>query len=104
MAPRRLDRRSFPYEAASAKVFPSAYQGDPQLHQPPVPWPLTEPLLGSSDTTEPGGYGCLVVAGADWTDTVMPAARAANQLTPWVSEGERWSVLFRPLLPDEHGC
>lgn len=93
------------YEPTSARVFVSDYQGgDPDLHQEPVPWPLAQPLDGSGEGTDPAGYRCLAVSGADWTDTLMPAARAANQLTPWVSGGRRWSILFRPLLPDERGC
>jgi hypothetical protein len=92
------------YEATSARLFVSEYRGDPDLHQQPVPWPLTEPLVRAGDAVAPGGYRCLPVTGADWTDTLMPAAQSANQLTPWVSDGERWSILFRPLLPDEHGC
>jgi hypothetical protein len=36
---------------------------------------------------------------------VLDAAGSANALTPWVaSDGTRWSVTFRPLLPDEGGC
>lgn len=93
-----------PYDATSARLFVSEYQGDPALHQGPVTWPLSQPLTGSETGTEPGGYGCLAVTGADWTDTLAPAAQSANQLTPWVSEGRRWAILFRPLLPDEHGC
>jgi hypothetical protein len=92
------------YEAPSARLYVSDYQGDPELHQQPVPWPLSEPLAGAGVGAEPGGYRCLAVAGTDWTDILMPAAQAANQLTPWVSDGQRWAILFRPLLPDEHGC
>lgn len=93
-----------PYEATSARLFVSDYAGDPSLHQQPIPWPLTQPLSGTDASTEPGGYHCLVVDGADWTGALMPAAAAANQLTPWVSGGQRWAILFRPLLPDERGC
>ncbi len=92
------------YEASSARLFASSYRGDPSLPQAAVPWPLAQPLASSRRTTWPGGYGCLDVAGADWADTVMPAARSTNQLTPWLSDGRRWSLVFRPLLPDERGC
>lgn len=92
------------YQPDAARLFLSDYQGDPELHQQPVSWPLSEPLPGSSVGTEPGGYRCLAVSGADWTDSLLPAAESANQLTPWVSDGERWAIVFRPLLPDEHGC
>jgi hypothetical protein len=36
---------------------------------------------------------------------VLEAARGGNASTPWVTgDGSRWSVAFRPLLPDETGC
>jgi hypothetical protein len=36
---------------------------------------------------------------------VLAAARSATQLTPWTStDGRKWSVTFRPLLPGESGC
>ena len=36
---------------------------------------------------------------------MLDAAAAANAATPWVTpDGTRWSVLLRPLLPDESGC
>lgn len=93
-----------PYGAPAARLFVSDYQGDLSLHQQPIPWPLSEPLPGNAAASMPGGYRCLEVSGTDWIDTLMPAAATANQLTPWVSDGMRWAVLFRPLLPDEHGC
>jgi hypothetical protein len=46
-----------------------------------------------------------VTATGDQARAVLDAAASATQLTPWVSgDGTRWSVLFRPLLPDESGC
>ena len=35
---------------------------------------------------------------------VLGRGCAANAATPWVPGGTRWSVAFRPLLPDESGC
>ena len=35
---------------------------------------------------------------------VREAASRANELTPWTEAGSRFSILFRPLLPDETGC
>jgi hypothetical protein len=68
----------------------------------PVPWPGPElpgtPLGPLPDLT------CVTVTGAEAT-AVREAAGEANMLTPWVSaDGRRWSVTFRPLLPDESGC
>jgi hypothetical protein len=46
---------------------------------------------------------CVTVAGAALPRVLADAARANTQ-TPWVSAGRRWSLDFRPLLPDEHDC
>ena len=46
---------------------------------------------------------CGVVSGAD-LDALWPLMQAANDLTPWVSDGKEYRLILRPLLPDEHGC
>ena len=51
----------------------------------------------------PLDVGCVVATG-EQASAVLAAARPANAATPWVSGGTRWSVAFRPLLPDESGC
>jgi hypothetical protein len=35
---------------------------------------------------------------------VLTAAADATAITPWGSGGDTWSLLFRPLLPEETGC
>jgi hypothetical protein len=35
---------------------------------------------------------------------LAPAVGQANQLTPWTRQQRRFSVSFRPLLPDETAC
>jgi hypothetical protein len=46
-----------------------------------------------------------VTATGDQARALLDAARAGNAATPWTTaDGTRWSVLFRPLLPDETGC
>jgi hypothetical protein len=72
------------------------------LSPEPVPWPGPAlpgtPLGGLPDVT------CVTATGGEAT-AVIEAAGGANLLTPWLSaDGNRWSVLFRPLLPDESGC
>jgi hypothetical protein len=48
--------------------------------------------------------GCVVVTG-DEARAVATAAQRANARTPWTTpDGARWSLTFRPLLPDETGC
>lgn len=67
-------------------------------------WPLEIPL---AEIGEPFPFmeqaRCAVIEGAD-LDTLMPALRDANQITRWTSDGEEYSLLIRPLLPDEQGC
>jgi len=91
------------YEPSGARIFVSKLRGQPDPPQSPVEWPLDTPL---SDIGEDAGAGfrCVVVTGAEWTEQLRPAAGMANQLTPWVSEGRRYTVAFRPLLPDETAC
>jgi hypothetical protein len=91
------------YEGSGARLFVSEYQ-KVDLPQEPIRWPLGDTLdrfgapASDSDT-----YRCGVVEGSDWT-AVRDAASQANELTPWTEAGSRFSILFRPLLPDESGC
>ncbi|HZP89633.1 MAG TPA: hypothetical protein VFC04_01405 [Actinomycetota bacterium] len=94
------------YEPTEMRIYvqplvPSAGQ---TLEQQPIDWPLAQPLatFGTPDPTLPE-LRCGVVRGDDLT-ALLPDARRANQLTPWRSGGSEYSLVFRPLLPDEHGC
>jgi hypothetical protein len=99
-----------PEGAASVPYAPSAVAAmvtpwvDPQdgLPQPEVAWPGPalpgEPTGGLPDAT------CVTATG-DQAQALVTAAGAANAATPWVTpDGARWSVTFRPLLPDESSC
>jgi hypothetical protein len=44
-----------------------------------------------------------VLAGDD-LDQVVAVAAPTNSLTPWLSAGAEWRLVFRALLPDESGC
>jgi hypothetical protein len=77
---------------------------DPQdgVPQPELPWPGPalpgEPTGGLPDVT------CVTATG-EQVRPLLTAAASANAATPWVTaDGTRWSVAFRPLLPDESGC
>lgn len=94
------------YEPSALRVFVRPYGEVPDstLEQPPVDWPLAEPLArfgsrfaGLADTR------CGVVEEGELT-SVLAIARATNELTPWRSGGETYQLIFRPLLPDESGC
>jgi hypothetical protein len=91
------------YEASAARLFVGDYRPVEDLAQELVQWPLDEGLADFGAPAAPGGYRCGVVEGSNW-GAVLAAATSANALTPWADAGERYSILFRPLLPDETGC
>jgi hypothetical protein len=93
-----------PYVPSEMRVYVQEYLGDPELEQTPIAWPLATPLgsFGEPDVNLPD-IRCGVVAGDDLA-TLLPDAQAANQLTPWTSDGDEFGLIFRPLLPDEHTC
>ena len=76
---------------------------DPSLQQPPAEWPLPQPLSELGGPADQPELRCGVVAG-DNLELLLPRVMQANQLTPWISEGITYTLLFRPLLPDESGC
>ncbi|GIJ10908.1 hypothetical protein ACFFMR_17375 [Micromonospora andamanensis] len=69
--------------------------------QPEVAWP--GPALPGPELGEGVGLGCVTVTG-DEAQRLLTAAAAANAATPWTSDGKRWTVTLRPLLPDESDC
>jgi hypothetical protein len=92
---------SYRPEAVSAVVTPWI---DPEdgLVQPELPWP--GPALPGEPTGGPPDVTCVTATGAE-AQSLLAAAGAGNAATPWVAgQGARWSVTFRPLLPDETGC
>jgi hypothetical protein len=91
------------YGGAAARLFVSDYRKVDDLPQDAVAWPIGGDLGGFGEPTGPDGYRCGILDGGDWA-AVRDAATRANQLTPWTDRGQRYSILFRPLLPDESGC
>jgi hypothetical protein len=92
-----------PYEPEAVAVIAFPWI-DPQdgLSHPEQPWP--GPALPGEATGAPHDVGCVTAAGAE-AQALLEAARGADAATPWVTgDGMRWSVTFRPLLPDETGC
>ena len=53
----------------------------------------------------PGGpyRPCVIVTGAE-LDKLLATVRGAEQLTRWVFKGQRYHLMVRPLLPNEHTC
>jgi len=94
-----------PYAPEALRVFVQPYgqQPDPTLHEPEVAWPISTPLASFGSESSAPGIRCGAVTGAD-ARRLLSAAGSANQLTPWTSDREQYSLTFRVLLPDEHGC
>lgn len=93
-----------PYAEDEMRVYVLRYQGQPDLPQEPVAWPLSGDLASFGDPFgDLADARCGAVTGTE-LDTLGPLVEAANELTPWDSGGERYRLVFRPLLPDEHGC
>ncbi|NLU78416.1 hypothetical protein HCA58_08495 [Micromonospora sp. HNM0581] len=69
--------------------------------QPEVAWP--GPALPGGELGAGLGLGCVTATG-DAAQQVLTAAATANAATPWVSDGKRWTLTLRPLLPDETDC
>ena len=94
-----------PFTADEVRIHVLPYQGEPDLPQRPVDWPL-ETALDTFGETVQGGLAearCGVVSGTD-LDALWPLMQGANDLTPWASGGKEYRLILRPLLPDEHGC
>ena len=94
---------SAPYVPTAVAAVASPWV-DPQdgLTPPELPWP--GPALPGEPTGGPADVGCVTATG-DQAQELLAAAASANAATPWVTpDGTRWSVLFRPLLPDESSC
>jgi hypothetical protein len=89
--------------AVAALVMPwtDDAAAEPELTRPDVVWP-GPPLPGAAVGVP--DLSCVTATG-EQARAVVTAARAADRLTPWVTEdGARWAVSFRPLLPHESGC
>jgi hypothetical protein len=95
---------SQPYQAETlaALAMPYVKPGDGLPEQPaPIAWP--GPALPGEPMSEGLKMSCVTVTGAE-LGKVLAAAGKANQNTPWTSGGNRYTLTFRPLLPDETGC
>ena len=78
-------------------VEPEDQPGRPRA----VPWP--GPALPGEPMNPDLKLSCVAAAG-EQADAVLAAAKDATAISPWVWAGKSWSVLLRPLLPDETGC
>src|SRR6185369_9162477 len=90
-----------PYVATRVAVVatPWTSPGENIPAQTEVGWP--GPTLPGQPVARLNGLTCLTVTDAT---AVLRAAAGANRLTPWLDGGQRWTIAFRPLLPDETDC
>jgi hypothetical protein len=77
---------------------------DPGLEQQAVQWPLSTSLAAFGQPVTNGPPARCGSVGGDDLKAVLPLAEKANELTPWESAGATYSLVFRPLMPDESGC
>ena len=92
------------FEPDAMRVYVREFRRSEQpedLEQTVKDWPLEASLATFGEDGDLAR--CGVVDGEDF-DAVHAAAQQANQLTPWRSDGDRYLLSFRPLLPDESGC
>jgi hypothetical protein len=75
----------------------------PQDGLPTQPTAMDWPGPALPGTSLTGNLGCAVATG-DQAKAVWAAAEKAKSITPWTSGGKQWTVVFRPLLPDESSC
>lgn len=93
-----------PFEEIRVFVTSGAPREEPELQQPVIEWPLPSSLAGFGEPLESrSSMRCGSVEGGE-LEALLPRALEANDLTPWRSEGLLYSLIFRPLLPDESGC
>jgi hypothetical protein len=103
MTTKLMTGRPQPYQpqtlAAIVRPYaePKDQPGRPLTAEWPGPALPGEPLSPEQQLT------CVTATG-EQLDAVLAAAKKATANTPWVWAGNSWSVLLRPLLPDETGC
>lgn len=87
-------------------VIPGAPTSDPATPQQPVAWPLPTALaaFGTPAVPDRGVAGLRqgAVIGAD-AATLQPVLAKATVETPFTSGGAAYTLVVRPLLPDETG-
>jgi hypothetical protein len=91
-----------PYQPEAVAAFARPYAApDNALPKRPaaIAWP--GPALPGEPFLPP--VGCVTATGAQ-AQAVLAAAKRATTITPWTSADRPWTVIVRPLLPDEAGC
>jgi hypothetical protein len=88
-------------------VYVQPYSGKPQPGARRVVWPLKSNLATAGKRTPSGlNYRCITVAGRD-VKALLATLRKANELSRWTPRAgseSNYSLVARPLLPDERRC
>jgi hypothetical protein len=93
------------FEPAGMRVFVRPASGDDPVEPAPnkIAWPLAaDPATAGQDSAVPGTR-CVVVTGPDLA-AFTAAAKQATTITRWIHATVEYSVMVRPLLPDETTC
>jgi hypothetical protein len=94
------------YDASGLRVFVRDEVPADLPEQPPVAWPLEQALASFGAPVDLDGGApirCGIVSGED-LDLLTDALVGANALTPWTDDGRAYSLIIRPLLPDDLTC
>ena len=93
------------FEPAGMRIFVRKASGDDPVEPAPnkLAWPLSgDPSTIGQAATVPATR-CVVVTGQDLA-AFTAAAKQATTITIWTYETVEYSVMIRPLLPDETTC
>ncbi len=94
------------YEPMAMRVFAAVAdetQDQAGLVRQVVDWPLTMNPATAGEPAMNQNYRCLALTGADLA-AFLAVAKTANTLTIWKTATGRYTVMVRPLYPDESGC
>jgi hypothetical protein len=91
--------------AIALYVQPASGPAQPGAHR--IAWPLESNLATAGKHGASGlSYRCITVRGRD-VETLLATLGRANELSRWVpraGSSARFSIVARPLLPDERHC
>jgi hypothetical protein len=90
------------YQADRIQVYAGIeeFAGDPQFANV-LPWPPT--LSFDEMTAMFQGWRCATFEGAE-AATLLEVFGGANQTTRWEADGTEYTIIPRPLLPNEEAC
>jgi hypothetical protein len=93
------------FEPTRMRIFVSQASDDDQAEPAPnrIVWPLAgDPATAGQNSSVPGTR-CVLATGPDLA-AFLDAAKQATAITRWTYGSLEYSVIVRPLLPDEAGC